>query len=234
MEQRKTPALAYRLWNPKAAAAWGFLFFSPAFGAWLHALNWREIGDPKRARANMIWVWVTLGYLLFNAGTLLVTLPESVDVLARVSGMLFWLAWYWSQGRVQVDYVKSIGDDYERKGWARPVFAAVLAVGLYFAVCMALVYAVQPSFPETRDPVELAAWVEPRILKKWHDRPALKDATIQKVVLSSNDSTTFIGTVDATFAGKPERFALTLVISDDRFEWKLKTIKDVPTAPQSK
>src|SRR5262249_50236839 len=43
-----------KLWNPGAAAIWSLLF-GPAFGAWLHAVNWGVLGKPWRATANAIW-----------------------------------------------------------------------------------------------------------------------------------------------------------------------------------
>src|SRR5690242_12112576 len=43
-----------RLWNPVAAVRWS-LVFTPAFGALLHAANWRTVGKNRPALANMWW-----------------------------------------------------------------------------------------------------------------------------------------------------------------------------------
>jgi len=217
---RNAPAVSYELWNPTAAVRWSFLF-SPVFGATLHAMNWRKIGEPRLARANMMWVWGTLVFLALNAATVVISLPKEVDILTRSSGIFLWAAWVWAQGRAQMNYVRDHGDDYIRKGWARPLLAAVLAVALYFAVCFALAYATLPGLPTSRDPATLAAWIEPRILDKWHENPKLRDVTIQKVVFDGADGDTYTGIVEATIGGKPERLGVKLVIGDDRFEWKL-------------
>lgn len=37
-------AAAIALWNPNAAANWSLLF-TPLFGAYLHMLNWRSLGE---------------------------------------------------------------------------------------------------------------------------------------------------------------------------------------------
>ncbi len=223
MDQRNVPAIAYRLWNPRAAAAWGFLL--TPLGACLHAINWREIGEPQRARANLIWMWSVIAAVL-AATAAAIFLPENrlIDAITRVSGTLLWLSWFWSQGRVQMQYVKSLGEgNYIKKGWARPLLASLLALGLYvafvFALAFAQVYATQLRFPETRDPVELAAWVETRILKKWQEKPVLRDATIQKIDLSTKDRITYTGPVDATIEGKPERLQLELIVEGDNAGW---------------
>jgi len=54
-----------QLWNPTAAAIWAF-FLSPILGAWLHAINWRELGEKKLAEQNMYFVWGTVasGFVL--------------------------------------------------------------------------------------------------------------------------------------------------------------------------
>lgn len=53
---RQTGLAIPRLWNP-TTAAYLSLFLPVAFGAYLHAANWRTLGDARRARANMLWVW---------------------------------------------------------------------------------------------------------------------------------------------------------------------------------
>lgn len=232
MDQRTIPAIAFRLWNPKVAAGLGFLF-TPAFSAWLHAINWREIGEPERARANMIWVWGIFAYLVFIIGTVLFPLPKTLDAaIGRVLTPLLWLAWYGFEGRTQVQYVKSLGGHYKKNGWMRPLIAAILALGLYFGIGLALVYgidyATQLRIPATRDPVELSVWIETRIQKKWHEMSTLHDATIQKVDLSRKDETTYTGKVDATIEGKPVRFDLKLIVAGDDAGWELKRSADDP------
>jgi hypothetical protein len=217
-----------------AAVRWSLLF-SPAFGAWLHAINWQEINEPRLARANMLWVWGTMVFLVLNAATIFFPLPRTAEAVSRMSGILLWAAWYWAQGQAQVQYVKDYGGHYVKKGWARPLLIAVAAIALYFLTCVALVYATLPSAPKSRDPAVLAAWLEPRILNKWHESPKLHDAAIEKLVLDHQDGGTYTGVVEATFGGKPERLAVTLIIGDDGgFEWKLKGLHDDQGKPPGK
>jgi len=238
MDQRNVPSVAYRLWNPNAAAAWGFLLFTPAFSAWLHAINWREIGEPQRARTNMIWVWAVLAYLILLTGTEFVPLPKLLDTaLARLGAPLLWLAWYGFEGRVQSQYVvKSLGGYYAKKGWARPLLAAILAIGLYVGLFIAVFVAVDYTsrqIPKTRDPAALSAWVERRILKKWHEEPTLRDATIQKIEMSSKDQITYTGTVDATLAGESAHYVVKLITEGDDAGWRIKRA-ETPGTPQGK
>ena len=53
-----------QLWNPNAAAIWS-LFFTPIFGAWIHARNWKALNRQKEARWSMMAVFL---YILFGLG----------------------------------------------------------------------------------------------------------------------------------------------------------------------
>ena len=48
VEDDRRAAAAAPIWNPSAAASWS-LPFSPIFGAYLHMLNWRALGDEQKA-----------------------------------------------------------------------------------------------------------------------------------------------------------------------------------------
>ena len=41
------------IWNPNAASNWSIIF-TPAFGSYLHALNWRTLGEEEHARSAML------------------------------------------------------------------------------------------------------------------------------------------------------------------------------------
>jgi hypothetical protein len=45
------------IWNPSAAANWSIIF-TPAFGSFLQAINWRVPGDEKKAKAMMNWFYL--------------------------------------------------------------------------------------------------------------------------------------------------------------------------------
>ena len=134
------------LWNPNAAAMWGLLL-TPTFSAILHMKNWQALGDPARAASTKAWAIGTAVFTLVSAGLAMV-LPESaaLDVLFRFSGLGVLLAWYYGNGKAQVEHVKQrFGDSYPRRSWAVPLslgFVAVLALMivvflLAFAAAMA-------------------------------------------------------------------------------------------------
>ena len=72
------------LWNPNSAALWS-LAFTPAFGAYLHAVNWRILGEPKRAMANLAWVWAAFAFLAINLALLFV--PDTTSLDAGIRGV---------------------------------------------------------------------------------------------------------------------------------------------------
>src|SRR5689334_11037068 len=86
------------LWNPRAAAAWS-LMFSPTFGAILHMLNWRALGDEARARVSRNWA---IGVLAVNLamGVASVFAPDGggFDRLSRFFGLAVLLVWYAQNG----------------------------------------------------------------------------------------------------------------------------------------
>src|SRR6185295_3877185 len=94
-----------RLWNPNAAANWSLLL-TPAFGAYLHAMNWRTLGKPEHARTNMVWVWMTVVILMINFATLFMPDSKTVDGLLRSAGLGLLVGWYVTQARSQMKYVK--------------------------------------------------------------------------------------------------------------------------------
>ncbi|MDK4687806.1 hypothetical protein [Kingella negevensis] len=53
------------LWNPNAAANWSLLL-GTAFGAVLHALKWKALGEEKLAKENWIWAGVYAVIYVFS------------------------------------------------------------------------------------------------------------------------------------------------------------------------
>ena len=132
------------LWNPAAAAAWSLLF-TPIFGAWLHMLNWRALGEPARAAAS--WRWVQAGFAMVGVCVLLgLALPESkgAESVARSIGMGLLVAWYIGAARVQSAYVREkFGKAYVHRPWGRVLLLAFGAMFGFFAVVLVLVVALR-------------------------------------------------------------------------------------------
>jgi len=136
------------LWNPNAAANWSLLL-SVAFGAYLHAVNWRELGKPEQSRANMVWFWVFIFDYFAHVMCAVFSkqYPELLNIFFYVFPVVdlsMLVAWYFIQGRKQVNYIKdALRDEYEKKGWAKPILIGILSwvawpifLGIGFAIFM--------------------------------------------------------------------------------------------------
>ena len=118
---------APRLWNPNVAANWSLLF-SPIFGAWVHAKNWKELGDYEKAKKSMLWVY---GYTIFAV------IVSFVPDFPNFSVIAITVFWYTSFAKEQIHYVKS-GKHYEKKSWLAPILLAIVGTFILFGVIGAL------------------------------------------------------------------------------------------------
>lgn len=103
-----------KLYNPLVTMLLS-LVFTPMFGAFLHGLNWRELGDDEMAARNMGWVRGT-----FIAFALYILVDPFIQHLPfsryLMSAMLlgFWLSWMFSLGFKQVQFVREfVKGNYE-------------------------------------------------------------------------------------------------------------------------
>ncbi len=122
-----------RLWNPNAAALWSLLF-SPAFGAILHAMNWRELGKPAEAKANMAWAYASFVFLFLNLASVFFE-SRILDMLFKFGALAMLIAWYLTQGRKHVAYVNENFQEFERKGWGKPL---LIALGAFLGYLIAI------------------------------------------------------------------------------------------------
>ena len=126
----KTQSVQVAIWNPNAAANWS-LILSPAFSAYLQMLNWRALGESKKADSAQNWFYIGIGMLVIYV---LIGIFASDPVVAegapRGLGFLFLLVWYFSAGREQGKYVKEkYGDTYTKKPWGK---ALAIGFGAFF------------------------------------------------------------------------------------------------------
>jgi hypothetical protein len=128
--------VAPALWNPTAAGSWSILF-SPIFGAYLHMLNWRALGQPEKAAASKKWFVGSIAFIVAIT-VAAIFMPESkgFEVLARLGGLVLLIVWYYTIGKSQQTYVASrFGKQYPRRGWAVPLLCALgIFVGVMVAV----------------------------------------------------------------------------------------------------
>lgn len=125
------------IWNPNAASNWS-LIFSPAFGSYLHALNWRTLGEPEKEKSAMGWFYFSLAMLgVYVLMGVFMEKPEEADGAARGLGFLYLLVWYFSAGRAQARYVKEkFGSNYPRRAWGKPLLIGVAAIIGFFTLAV--------------------------------------------------------------------------------------------------
>ena len=107
---------------------------SPAFGAYLHSLNWMTLNEPARARSAKVWFQVSL---LMTAMFSLLPLVGVGQQAVRYLALLYLLIWYFAAGRPQARYVKErYGQDYPRRPWGKPL---LITIALFLA-CLVLAF----------------------------------------------------------------------------------------------
>ncbi|MBV8634049.1 MAG: hypothetical protein JO002_06140 [Burkholderiaceae bacterium] len=122
------------IWNPNAAANW-CLLFTPAFGAYLHMLNWRALGDSKRAASSRAWFYSGMGLLVFYLLSSLVIGSKASDAISRLVGLVYLLSWYFASARPQARYVKERwGSDYVRRPWGKALAYALGGFLVYLLI----------------------------------------------------------------------------------------------------
>ena len=125
-----------KLWNPNAAANWSLLF-SPILGAWLQAKNWEALDEKDNAKKSMLWVYFGFVFLI---GVLF--LPDNGGT---VPGLIFLLAWYFSSGKKQAQYVKEHDVRYQKRSWSKPLLIGCGVLVVYVATIFGVLYAIEPS-----------------------------------------------------------------------------------------
>lgn len=132
-------ATAPPMWNPNAAANWSFLL-TPAFGAYLQMKNWQALGDEAKAAQAKMWAWGSVAFIvLVSVMSVVLIDSKGMEAMSRSLGFALLFAWYFANGRAQVQLVKArYGKTYPRRGWTKPL---LIALGAYvgFIVVVALV-----------------------------------------------------------------------------------------------
>ena len=125
---RAADEAAVPLWNPNAASGWSVLF-TPAFGSYLHALNWRAVGEHDKARVSKRWFYVSVLILLLRlVSAAQAPAPDGSPNLVGLLWIPYLIIWYIMAGRVQGTYVtKKFGSKYPRRAWTTPLFFAFAA-----------------------------------------------------------------------------------------------------------
>ncbi|MDY6009639.1 MAG: hypothetical protein SPJ12_00605 [Duodenibacillus sp.] len=130
---------APKLYNPMFACVLALLF-TPMFGGFLHAANWRELGNTQKAELNMSWVrrtFVTFAVYVVAEPFIRDTLIGRYLMIALFFGL--WLSWL-PLGIEQCRYVaRTVGRNYVSARWGKPLMLGTLGWITYTAIAIALI-----------------------------------------------------------------------------------------------
>lgn len=124
------------LWNPDVAALLS-IPFSPIFGSIIHALNWRRLGEHRRATVSWIWAaFILLAVLTVNVFGASARLSAStIDGYLKLTQFVTLILWYFGTARSQGKYiVNKMRNEYRRESWLIPLCIAVILVGSLYGL----------------------------------------------------------------------------------------------------
>lgn len=128
------------IWNPNVATCLS-LFFTPIFGALIHAKNWSSLKDIEKSKASMLWVYGYTVFLIFSIGLSVATdmqIGSPLYYILGISALILLLVWYFTLAKNQYVYVKyDLKDSYKRKSFLKPIlltFAVYLMMSCFVAV----------------------------------------------------------------------------------------------------
>lgn len=92
-------------------------------------------------------------------------------------------------------------------------------------ICLGVTYACVTTMPGPH-PEELAKKVQPLILREWRKHDELRGATIQSILLTTENGREFSGLVEATIGGQPERLRVQVSVYSNVVSWKLEPLDE--------
>lgn len=150
------------IWNPSTVAGLSVMF-TPAFGSYLQASNWRSLGQPEREATSKAWFYVSLLVLAAMAAAVCFAAKaggdsDAVRGFVNIGGLIYFFIWYVASGRKQVSYVKDgFGKTYAKKSLVKPVLAALGVAVLYAVAVAGLLFATQGSSDDDAQPTDQAS-----------------------------------------------------------------------------
>lgn len=129
-----------RIWRPNAIAGWSLLL-TPIFGAWLTYLNWLTLGETERAATSRYWLSGSILWIISSALLVNMEIDPTYLVVTIVAHLIFLLAWYLTENRIQHSYIRSrSGNGYAQRRWLKPLTIA-LCVFVVFQLAFWGIYA---------------------------------------------------------------------------------------------
>lgn len=210
LSEFKTP-----LWNPNTAANWSAIF-TPILGAYLHAQNWKALGKPNLAIANMMWVG---GYSAFIIALLIAIMIPGEGWFTNNRGYIgvaLTLGWYFSQAKGQVKYVKeTLADRYPHKSFTQPIAVGAVA----WAIFIGLAFQAPPSLPSADT---LASDLKPTISQSLQKQYPGKNISVIKSTLSHTKDNHYQGTALIQVDSVTQTYHLTADVVGDSVSWEIK------------
>jgi hypothetical protein len=211
------------LWNPHAASRWSFLF-SPAFGAFLHAKNADCLTRKGEAKANMVWFYISLVFIvLVVVSSLILNLPQYLYYFAN--GTLL-LSWYFHVGVKQEKFVKqTLKSKYQKRSWAAPLSIVAVCWG----VIVAILIFISPAVPITQADLEIQ--VRNDIQESLLKNADTAGTHVESFNLVHENSNKYSGILIARTGSKTESVDVDVTVDGRKFLWIIqpKTQTDLRT-----
>jgi len=130
------------IWNPSTVTGLSFVF-SPAFGSYLLASNWKALGQPEKAASSKVWFWVSLVFLIALAGlSAIFAGNENSRGIVNGVAIAYFIVWYAGSGRLQVKHVKeTFGKNFAKRSFVKPVLIGSALLVVYIAIVIGLLIA---------------------------------------------------------------------------------------------
>ena len=132
------PKDAPRLFNPTASSMFAILFGLP-LACFLHAANWKALGEHKYSTAN---IGIGVAWIVLAVGLFVATIVASGGDMQKnnafepsflILGLPALLGWYFGFGRKQEQLVLDIyGKNYPRRSmWWAVLWGLVMTAGIF-------------------------------------------------------------------------------------------------------
>ena len=132
-----------RLWNPRRLGVFGFFFGSFA-GAFLHAQNWKALGNYEEAKSSYRWMWAWFAVMTIGV------MFDISELAFNVIGFVFFLVWVSTLSR-QGNYIRQNQIQFTKKSWIKAIGIWCLLV-LSFVVLIFILGFIQAAVTELTMP----------------------------------------------------------------------------------
>lgn len=120
-----------RIWRPNAIAGWSVLL-TPIFGSWLTYLNWLALGETARAATSRYWLLGSILWIISSAILIDMEIDPAYLIVAIVAYVIFLLAWYLAENRMQHSYIRSRSrNGYAGRKWLKPLTIALCVFAVF-------------------------------------------------------------------------------------------------------